>query len=239
MKAMRTIPLILLAACVLQAQEPFQDPLGVTVDLNGATLMHRSPVLYPMNARVANIQGAVTAQVRLDVKGNVIDAIILSGPDELRATVLQSVLTWHFASDSANATRQVTVTFTIPKGNRTFRFATPPSTAPAAEIGGISTPGGMDQTKLPVHVGDILTPELRDSLIKAVHDYDEHLNVSFGTNSSTGKLDITIRQPGPQAAAAAPAGSVTVSSSEAEANLVNKVTPSTPRSPKPPASRAP
>lgn len=227
---MRTTILLFLA-CVLQAQEPFQDPLGVTVDLNGATLMHRSPVLYPIDARVANIQGSVTALVRLDAKGNVVDASILSGPDELRATVLQSVLTWHFASDSANATRQVTVTFTIPKGNRTFRFATPPSTAPTAEIGSIAMPGGPEALgKLPVHVGDTLTPELRDTLIKAIRDYDEHYNVSFRTNDTTGKVDIAIRAPGQQSAAAltAPAGSIQVVASVQEANLTNRVTPQYP-----------
>jgi len=246
---------LILLACVLQAQEPFQDPLGVTVDLNGATLMHRGPVLYPIDARVANIQGSVTAQVRLDGKGKVVDASILSGPDELRATVLQSVLTWHFTSDSANGTRQVTVTFTIPKGNRTFRFATPASTAPPGEIGSISVPGGPEALgRLPVHVGDTLTPELRDSLIKTVHEYDEHYTVMIGTNSLTGKLSISIREPGTQSfprpvtgvvggvpggvpggiaggvpgGIAGGAGSVTVTAGAQEANLINKVTPEYP-----------
>ena len=39
----------------------------------------------------------------------------MSGPDELRKAVLQSVLNWHFAKEVAGGTRQVSVTFELPK----------------------------------------------------------------------------------------------------------------------------
>jgi TonB family protein len=54
-------------------------------------------------------------EVKLDAKGNVADAHVLSGPDELRKAALQSVLQWHFASDSAGATRVVQINFELPK----------------------------------------------------------------------------------------------------------------------------
>jgi TonB family protein len=50
-------------------------------------------------------------QVRLDASGNVADANILSGPEELRKPVLESVLNWHFTKDAALSTRQVSVAF--------------------------------------------------------------------------------------------------------------------------------
>ena len=98
------------------APQEVTDGVGVTVDVGGARLMHRPGVTYTREAYLKGVQGTVVAQVRTDATGNVVDASIISGPDELRRTVLQSVLGWHFASDSANTTRQVTVTFSMPKG---------------------------------------------------------------------------------------------------------------------------
>jgi TonB family protein len=87
------------------------DAAGVTVDTGGAELLHRSPVMYPADARKNGISGTVSVQVALDSSGKVTDAHVVSGPQELRKAVIQSVLEWHFAHDSANATRQVAITF--------------------------------------------------------------------------------------------------------------------------------
>jgi beta-lactamase regulating signal transducer with metallopeptidase domain len=104
------------AALPLQgAPQSVVDGEGVSVQMNGAQLMHRAPVSYPRDAMVKGIEGNVVAQVKADGAGNVIDASILSGPDELRKSVLQSVLGWHFAKDSAQTTRQVTIGFVLPK----------------------------------------------------------------------------------------------------------------------------
>src|ERR1039457_2144278 len=88
---------------------------GVTVAMNGASLLHRSPVEYPAAALRAGVQGILSVEVKLDAKGNVADAHVLSGPDELRKAALQSVLEWHFTSDSAGTTRVVQITFELPK----------------------------------------------------------------------------------------------------------------------------
>jgi TonB family protein len=87
------------------------DGPGIAVDTMGAQLMHRSPVYYPREALAKNLEGVVVAQVKLDDGGNVSDASILSGPDEFRKAVLQSLLSWHFAKDAAGGTRQISVTF--------------------------------------------------------------------------------------------------------------------------------
>ncbi|HKD08389.1 MAG TPA: TonB family protein [Bryobacteraceae bacterium] len=91
------------------------DAPGVSVDTNGARVMHRSRVNYPGAAIAHNVAGTVVAQVRTDADGNVIDANIISGPDELRRPVLESVLGWHFAKNSSGTTHQVTVAFEVPK----------------------------------------------------------------------------------------------------------------------------
>jgi TonB family protein len=113
---------VLVAACWLATgvfpltAEPQEvnDAAGVTVNLNGSTVLHRAAVHYPASALQHGVQGAVSVEVKLDATGNVSDAHVLSGPDELRAAVLQSVLEWHFTRDAANSTREVQVAFELP-----------------------------------------------------------------------------------------------------------------------------
>ncbi len=113
------------------APQIVSDAPGVAVDLGGSRLMHRSGVEYPAAAIAKGVQGTVVAQVKLDANGEVTDASILSGPDELRKAVLESVLNWHFYKDAAGGTRQVGVTFELP-----------PSTGVAGGVGtGVS--GGV------------------------------------------------------------------------------------------------
>lgn len=91
------------------------DAPGVSVDTNGAALMHRPSVGYPGEALRKGIEGTVVLQVKLDARGEVSDVSVMSGPDELRRAAIQSLLGWHFAKDAANGTRQVTITFRLPK----------------------------------------------------------------------------------------------------------------------------
>jgi len=99
-------------AVPLQAQpQVVSDAAGVTVNANGTPVMHRPAVLYPGEALAKGVEGMVVAQVRLDAAGEVIDATILSGPDELRRSVLQSVLTWHFDKSAGSSTRVVNIDF--------------------------------------------------------------------------------------------------------------------------------
>jgi TonB family protein len=96
------------------APQAVTDAAGVSVDAQGAHFMHRAPVLYPRDAQIAGTQGTVLAEVKVDADGNVSDASILSGPEQLRKPVLQSVLSWHFTKDAAGSTRQIGVTFHLP-----------------------------------------------------------------------------------------------------------------------------
>jgi len=113
---------ILVAACwfvtatfpLAASPQVVSDSEGVTVDLGGATLMHRAPVAYTLAARNSHVQGLVSVEVKLDAAGNVMDARVLSGPDELRKPVIQSVLQWHFTAGAAGATHVVNVSFQAP-----------------------------------------------------------------------------------------------------------------------------
>src|ERR1043165_5757916 len=107
------LALIFGVAAGIAAAQVAGDAPGVTVDVGGAALLHRAPVRYP--AGTANgIRGNVNLEVSLDAKGNVIDAHVVSGADELRRAALESVLQWHFAHETAGAKRQVSITFDPP-----------------------------------------------------------------------------------------------------------------------------
>ena len=91
-----------------------RDAAGVTVDLGGAAVLHRTSVEYPRAAVEKAVQGTVTVEATLDAGGNVTDALVTSGPVELRKAALQSVLQWHFAPDQAGSRRQVAIAFRTP-----------------------------------------------------------------------------------------------------------------------------
>jgi len=66
----------------------------------------------------------VVVEVKLDSSGNVSDAHVVSGPDELRRAALESVLQWHLTKNLAGSTRQVSISFSF-AGCRPHPPATP------------------------------------------------------------------------------------------------------------------
>jgi TonB family protein len=128
---------ILVAACwfvtgafpLAAAPEVVNDAPGVTVDLGGAAVMHRTGVFYPAEALKQGVQGTVVVEVKLDSSGNVSDAHVVSGPDELRKAALQSVLQWHLTKNLAGSSRQVSISFSSPDSV--------PAGAPAAAAAGV------------------------------------------------------------------------------------------------------
>jgi beta-lactamase regulating signal transducer with metallopeptidase domain len=71
------------------------DEPGITVN-SGGTLLHRPPLRYPRNATT---QGQVVLEATLGRTGEVADARVVSGPEELRRDALSNVLQWHYAED--------------------------------------------------------------------------------------------------------------------------------------------
>jgi TonB family protein len=246
-----SISALLAGACALAislnaAPQTVMDAPGVTVDTNGAELMHRSSVRYPVDLQDKQIQGTVVAQVRTDATGSVIDASITSGPDELRRPVMQSILDWHFTHDSANATRQVTVTFKATPAPRAAA-ALPARPARAAvslgPIAAIEVTGLPDEEKehflalLPVHVGDAFSSDTAPQLNKIAHDFDEHMGVGMMVkNAPDGTSAFTLRfslagaqaiQPASRVATTTTAG-VRIGDNVATNNLITQVAPTYP-----------
>jgi TonB family protein len=193
------------------APQVVSDAPGVSVDTGGATLLHRAPVAYPAGARSKRIQGNVILELSIDGTGAVADAVVLSGPEELRKAALQSALQWHFAKDAAGSRRQVTIAFHTPDDQQqTLAPAEPPRKAagmPSQVTAGrrvrsinvLGLPADVRTelvSTLPARVGSTMTPELSQATIKAVHDFDEHLSVNI-TPASLDEVAITIVAPTP------------------------------------------
>jgi len=192
------------------APQVVADAPGVAVNVNGAQLMHRSAIMYPGDAIEKGISGTVVAQVKLDANGEVTDATVQSGPEELRKTVLQSVLNWHFMKDSAGATRTVTVEFNAPPHPPLQQFArmarptviTGGNAASATrvlrdiEVSGLSDQAKNDLlTQLPVHIGDTIGPDQFMPVMEAARKFDPHVSAVFVPNRS-GDYTLRITTPG-------------------------------------------
>jgi len=152
------------------APQVVNDAPGVTVEINGAALLHRAPVAYPEPARSNGVQGTVTVEAVLDAAGNVSEARILSGPQELRRAAQQSVLQWHFKGDTAGSTRMVNITFQLAEskpivGGNTV--ATVTATAPQRQ---------------PVNPGDI--QKSRDEALARFETARKEMQAKQAANSS-------------------------------------------------------
>ena len=243
---------IMVGAPPLMAQTA-PDGAGVSVDLGGAAVLHRTGIAYPGAASARSVQGMVVAQVTLDGSGNVTDANIVSGPDELRKVVLQAVLQWHFTREAANGTRQIGVTFRTPQPGSQPVLSGTFSVAGAGVIGGIvgsgpiggilSRPSTMtvksidvyglpDQARaellasLPVHAGDTLTTENLSKISAAARQFDEHLGMQF-MSSSNGEMDIAIVAPGASVPRRPSVGTsaATPAANQAQPPLIRQVAP--------------
>jgi bla regulator protein blaR1 len=101
----------------LQAQGHPAAAIGEPIQiLKGAEhLIHGDTPGYPRRAVEQKIQGDVVVELTLNERGEVSDARVLTGPDELRKATLEAVLTWHYASSAINSTvTHATIRFTLP-----------------------------------------------------------------------------------------------------------------------------
>ena len=199
----------LAAACWLAAAAPqaANDAPGVTVKLNGANVLHRTGVGYPSAALRNGVQGTVSVQVKLDSTGVVSDAQVLSGPEELRKAVLESVLQWHFSQAVAGSTREIQVAFELPKSEGApapMASARPPiqqGTIRSIRVMGLSDQATAELlASLPIHEGDEWNADMAEKATQAAKAFDEHLTIrQQSATQSPGvatQVDLVISTPG-------------------------------------------
>jgi TonB family protein len=194
----------LAAACWLASAAPqmANDAPGVTVALNGATVLHRAGVGYPPAALRDRVQGTVSVQVKLDSTGTVNDAQVMSGPEELRKAALESVLRWHFTQDVAGTTRVIQIAFELPKDGAAAPASPNPANIQQGSIRSIRVEGLSEQASaallasLPIHEGDEWNTETAQKANQAVKAFDEHLTIRqpsmIQTPGGAAQLDLVI-----------------------------------------------
>lgn len=108
----------------LQAQGQPRSAGNKPVEIvkGGEHLLHGELPEYPRQAIEQKVEGDVLLDIAVDDKGEVSDARVLSGPDELRKAALGSVLGWHFSPSALrSASTQATIRFTLTAANASYR----------------------------------------------------------------------------------------------------------------------
>jgi len=95
----------------VHAQELSAAPIQVLQ--GGDNLTHRALLVYPERALEKHIEGDVALDVSIDEQGQVSDARVVSGPEELRRACLESVLEWRFRTPAPSST-EVVIHFQLP-----------------------------------------------------------------------------------------------------------------------------
>ena len=110
--AVRAFPLEAQERAVAASDDPIQVIKG------GEHLLHGERPEYPHRAIEQKVAGDVQVEMTLDERGEVSDARVLSGPEELRKATLESVLQWHYSPAAlASTTTYATVRFRVPPPN--------------------------------------------------------------------------------------------------------------------------
>ena len=95
-----------------QPQATSSNPVSIVK--GGEHLLHGELAGYPKRAIEQRVEGDVTLDVAVNDQGEVVDARVLNGPDELRKAALESVLNWHYSPSSIrSASTQATLHFNL------------------------------------------------------------------------------------------------------------------------------
>jgi TonB family protein len=109
--AVRSFPLEAQGRASANTGEPIQLVKG------GEHLLHGEQPHYPKRAIEQKVEGDVVVEMSLDERGEVSDARVLSGPEELRKATLEAVLQWHYSPSAMGSTvAHATLRFQIPPG---------------------------------------------------------------------------------------------------------------------------
>ena len=73
-----------------------EGPIKVGGNVKEPRLISRVMPEYPVVAKQANIQGDVVVKTTIDLKGNVVDMKIVSGPAMLRGPALAALRRWRY-----------------------------------------------------------------------------------------------------------------------------------------------
>ena len=108
----------------LEAHGQARAASGKPVEIvkGGEHLLHGEAPEYPRRAIEQKVEGDVLLDLAIDDRGEVSDARVLSGPDELRRATLEAALGWHYSPSAIRSQSvQATVHFSLPAANAEFK----------------------------------------------------------------------------------------------------------------------
>jgi TonB family protein len=105
----------------LQARGQESSGAPVQIVAGADHLLHSTLPEYPRRAIERRVEGDVLLEITVDDRGQVSDARVLSGPEELRRAALESVLGWHYSPAAVRAgLTQATIRFHLPAPNTQY-----------------------------------------------------------------------------------------------------------------------
>lgn len=170
-----------------------------------ASLLHRAPVQYPVEALQKNVQGIIVVDATLNERGVVTDARVVTGPELLRKAALKSILDWHYSPGTLSPV-QVVVDFKTPqprpvllngasstgarKGPRPVTPVYPePMPAPPRMTAGVikriqftGVSSQMQETllsRIPVREGDTFEIGTISRIVEILREVDEHFAADY------------------------------------------------------------
>ncbi len=191
--ALATLPVVIGIAAwqfpLRAAPQEAVDDAGVEVQLGAVRTLHRTGVPFPDEARAKHLSGTVVANITVDDKGEVTGAQAVSGPDELRKPVVQSILNWHFSLDSPTAPHSFEVAVRFDGGQAAPARTGNSILLPVSEPDAPRTIESINLSNLPatlrekvtqadvLHVGDVLSRQNLPTLEAALRSVDDHLQM--------------------------------------------------------------
>jgi TonB family protein len=164
----------------LQAQGQARSAGSKPVEIvkGGEHLLHGELPEYPRHAIEQKVEGDVLLDIAVDDQGEVSDARVLSGPDELRKAALSSVLGWHFSPSALrSASTQATLRFTLAAANATYRGVAF-TTEMKEEKGELTEPQRLERMMAELEEGlrdPNLSPSQRDEYKKKAAEVKEKM----------------------------------------------------------------
>ncbi len=99
-----------------QGKAPADSGQPIQLVRGGEQLLHGDLPEYPGRAIKNKVEGDVVVEMTLNERGEVSDARVLSGPEDLRRATLEAVLRWHYAPAAMSSTStQATLRFKAPE----------------------------------------------------------------------------------------------------------------------------
>jgi TonB family protein len=205
----------------LQAAPQLTEAPPDNISVQGAEFVFGVPPAYPISARRSGVEGPVTVEVTLAPNGEVSDARVISGPQELRRAAMDAVLNFQFKPGPTVA--QVTLLFRVPAveadPNRT--------TATAIEVSK-NVPPAIAETlraRLAIFEGQPFAPQLIGDIMTIVQRVSRNITVRMEQRTGPGGQKTFLILGPPEMNGAPMPGLIRVGGMVQAANLIEKVDP--------------